>query len=196
VFVPIADPSHPSSAGQLQRLAPPADSHLDRAQELLGDFARFWHAEPDPAERRKLLASLFDHIWQDAGRIVAVKPRSAFAAYFKAIDQARPTPPKGKPKGGVTKAGATGLEPATSGVTGRRSNQLSYAPALRGSVRFLRACAPPQYANQPPRSPSSSIARRRRPSIAARVHASTALPRPVCQGRSPAYVVSSLWQTG
>jgi hypothetical protein len=28
-------------------------------------------------------------------------------------------------------AGATGLEPAASGVTGRRSNQLSYAPARR-----------------------------------------------------------------
>ena len=27
-------------------------------------------------------------------------------------------------------AGATGLEPATSDVTGRRSNQLNYAPNL------------------------------------------------------------------
>jgi hypothetical protein len=29
------------------------------------------------------------------------------------------------------RAGATGLEPATSGVTGRRSNQLNYAPKAR-----------------------------------------------------------------
>ena len=28
-------------------------------------------------------------------------------------------------------AGVTGLEPATSGVTGQRSNQLSYTPAKR-----------------------------------------------------------------
>ena len=36
-------------------------------------------------------------------------------------------------------AGATGLEPATSGVTGRRSNQLSYAPATvdRGVTSYL-----------------------------------------------------------
>jgi hypothetical protein len=40
---------------ELQHLAPPADAHLDRAQELLGDFVAFWCAEPDPAERRKLL---------------------------------------------------------------------------------------------------------------------------------------------
>src|SRR2546423_678956 len=35
---------------------------------------------------------------------------------------------------GASKAGATGLEPATSGVTGRRSNQLNYAPRRRRSV--------------------------------------------------------------
>ena len=34
---------------------------------------------------------------------------------------------------GCRETGATGLEPATSGVTGRRSNQLNYAP-VRAAV--------------------------------------------------------------
>jgi hypothetical protein len=37
------------------------------------------------------------------------------------------------------KTGATGLEPATSGVTGRRSNQLNYAPAREALYRRLRS---------------------------------------------------------
>ena len=37
----------------------------------------------------------------------------------------------GLPDGWVSMARETGLEPATSGVTGRRSNQLSYSPARR-----------------------------------------------------------------
>ncbi len=35
-------------------------------------------------------------------------------------------------------AGPTGLEPATSGVTGRRSNQLNYDPAIVGNFPNLR----------------------------------------------------------
>ena len=34
-----------------------------------------------------------------------------------------------KPRLRKSEAGATGLEPATSGVTGRRSDQLNYTPA-------------------------------------------------------------------
>ena len=37
---------------------------------------------------------------------------------------------------GIKMAGTTGLEPATSDVTGRRSNQLSYVPA-RASLSAL-----------------------------------------------------------
>jgi hypothetical protein len=46
----------------------------------------------------------------------------------------------------VSSTGATGLEPATSGVTGRRSNQLSYAPERVGmaSVAGDRHSSPPR----------------------------------------------------
>jgi hypothetical protein len=40
---------------------------------------------------------------------------------------------------GKLKTGATGLEPAASGVTGRRSNQLSYAPEGGGPEDRVRA---------------------------------------------------------
>ena len=33
-------------------------------------------------------------------------------------------------------AGAAGLEPVTSAVTGQRSNQLSYAPAQNGAAKY------------------------------------------------------------
>ena len=39
-------------------------------------------------------------------------------------------------------AGVTGLEPAASGVTGQRSNQLSYTPKALGS-KWLLTYAPP-----------------------------------------------------
>ena len=35
-------------------------------------------------------------------------------------------------------AGMTGLEPATSGVTGQRSNQLSYTPGILSGVANIK----------------------------------------------------------
>jgi hypothetical protein len=52
---------------------------------VLAGFASFWDREEAPAERHRLLATLFEHIWQDTGRIVSVKPRPAFAPYFIAL---------------------------------------------------------------------------------------------------------------
>ena len=47
-------------------------------------------------------------------------------------------------------AGATGLEPAASGVTGRRSNQLNYHPTVvaRTEVRALRTRGDDEWAVQ------------------------------------------------
>jgi hypothetical protein len=72
---------------ELERIGPPLDPQIERADAILRDFARFWEVEPKAAERRKLIASLFDRVWQDEGRIVAVKPREPFLRYFQLADE-------------------------------------------------------------------------------------------------------------
>jgi DNA invertase Pin-like site-specific DNA recombinase len=73
---------------ELQRLGPPADPAIDQAKEVLADFARFWDLEDQPAERRKLLLSLFEQVWAKEGQIVAIQPHEAFQPYFQATQQA------------------------------------------------------------------------------------------------------------
>jgi hypothetical protein len=89
---------------ELARHTPP----IDQAEAL---FAGFWDDEPSLLERRNLIATLLDRVWQDGGTIVAVRPRQPFLRYFRTMQRLN-TPP------GCQKR-ATGLEPATSGVTGR-----------------------------------------------------------------------------
>jgi hypothetical protein len=60
---------------ELERLAPPADPQLAEAENLLANFGSFWDREDSPAERHRLLVTLFESVWQ-------VKPRSAFVPYF------------------------------------------------------------------------------------------------------------------
>jgi hypothetical protein len=70
---------------EVERLGPPIDPDIARAEALLDDFAQFWTIEAAPGERHKLLAQLFDRVWQDSGNIVAVKPRAPFARYFQTV---------------------------------------------------------------------------------------------------------------
>jgi site-specific DNA recombinase len=72
---------------ELERLTPPADPQLSEAEQVLTDFSSFWEREHAPAERHRLLATLFEQVWQDDGRVVAIKPQPAFAAYFQAYCQ-------------------------------------------------------------------------------------------------------------
>jgi hypothetical protein len=115
--MPKAPELHPE---ELSRTRPPFEPQLEEAEELLADFGRVWTLEDDPAKRRRLIASLFDRVWQDGGAIVAVKPREAFLRYFKTADQLA----RRRERSAVSKAGATGLEPATSGVTGHFGGSL------------------------------------------------------------------------
>jgi hypothetical protein len=72
---------------ELQRQGPPAKPAIDRAKALLNEFPRFWEIETQPAERRKLLLSLFEQIWAQNGQIVAVQPHDDFLPYFQATQQ-------------------------------------------------------------------------------------------------------------
>jgi site-specific DNA recombinase len=72
---------------ELQRLGPPAEPAIDRARAILDDFRHFWDLETQPAERRKLLLSLFEQVWAQEGQIVAVQPHDAFLPYFEAVQQ-------------------------------------------------------------------------------------------------------------
>ncbi|MGD0713273.1 MAG: hypothetical protein ABSB24_03690 [Gaiellaceae bacterium] len=85
---------------ELSRHAPPIDPALAQAEALLQDFTHFWDEEPSPLERRKLIATLLDRVWQDGGRIVAARPRQAFARYFRTMQRLNTPPSRRGVKGG------------------------------------------------------------------------------------------------
>jgi hypothetical protein len=75
---------------EVQRLGiAAADPGIDRARALFDDFASFWEIETEPSERRKLLLSLFEQVWAQEGRIVAVQPHEDFVPYFQAATRCR-----------------------------------------------------------------------------------------------------------
>src|SRR5215475_7537458 len=79
-------------------------------------------------------------------------------------------------------AGATGLEPAASGVTGRRSNQLSYAPISPRIGEALVYCTPPGKVNRSLRPAFTLRAPAQEPSLASRRRSALAC-RAVARGQ-------------
>jgi hypothetical protein len=95
--------------------------------------------------RRKLLAKLFQAIWQKDGQIVAVRPQPGLTPYFTAIREAqedRLKDPKGDPDSEVTKAGARGFEPgrAVRALLGGSARMPTYR---RTSPRILTSAPLP-----------------------------------------------------
>jgi hypothetical protein len=42
----------------------------------------FWRRESDPAAKLQLLARIFERVWLDDQRVVAVQPKTPFAPFF------------------------------------------------------------------------------------------------------------------
>jgi hypothetical protein len=67
---------------ELAALAPTASPNIDLAGRVLDDFGVFWRVEDDPEAKRELLHLIFERVWLDERRIVAVRPKVAFAPFF------------------------------------------------------------------------------------------------------------------
>jgi site-specific DNA recombinase len=68
---------------ELADLAPDPIPDLEQARKVLDDFGIFWRLETDPDAKRQLLGLLFEKVWLDERRVVAVQPKPAFAPFFR-----------------------------------------------------------------------------------------------------------------
>jgi hypothetical protein len=74
---------------ELSALAPQPLPDLDHAQQVLEDFTVFWEKETEPAAKRQFLSLIFEGVWLEANRVVAVQPKPPFLPFFK---ERRPNP--------------------------------------------------------------------------------------------------------
>jgi hypothetical protein len=68
---------------ELTEVAPQPLPELSQAERVLNDFSIFWRHEADLDAKRQLLQLVFERVWLDNGRVVAVRPKHAFAPFFQ-----------------------------------------------------------------------------------------------------------------
>ncbi len=76
---------------ELTALTPAPIPDLDQAQRVLEDFTIFWKRETDPAAKRQFLTLIFENVWLDHDRVIAVQPKPAFLAFFQHDHHPQPT---------------------------------------------------------------------------------------------------------
>jgi hypothetical protein len=93
---------------------------------VLKDFSIFWREERDHDSKRQFLSLVFEGVWLDERRVVAVQPKPAFLAYFEAqagSNMAAHPARQGRPTGqGWVQGGSDGS--AKSGSDGTRTRDL------------------------------------------------------------------------
>jgi Recombinase zinc beta ribbon domain len=117
---------------ELSALAPEPIPDLDQARKVLEDFTIFWQQEADPAAKRQFLSLIFEGVWLDADRVVAVQPKPPFLPFFENQRQ------KSAPAAGVkygSDGGRTRLRHHRSRF-GLGSHNAGHQPGRRG----LGAC--------------------------------------------------------
>jgi hypothetical protein len=69
---------------ELTALAPDPLPDLHQARKVLEDFTLFWQKETDPDAKRRFLSLIFEGVWLDESRVVAVQPKPSFLPFFEA----------------------------------------------------------------------------------------------------------------
>jgi hypothetical protein len=68
---------------ELSALTPAPIPDVDQAQAVLEDFTIFCEREADSTAKRRLLSLIFDNVWLDQDRVVAVQPQAPFLPFFQ-----------------------------------------------------------------------------------------------------------------
>jgi hypothetical protein len=85
---------HGTLEAGLGSLAPQPLPDLDHAQQVLEDFTLFWETETDPAAKRQFLSLIFQGVWLEDNRVVAVQPKPPFLPSSR-IGAQNPLPARG-----------------------------------------------------------------------------------------------------
>ena len=103
---------------ELVALAPQPIPDLDQARMVLEDFTIFWTNEADPAAKRQFLSLIFESVWLDQDRVVAVQPKPSFLPFFE-----HRRPPQARETAGV-RYGSDGGRVRSLPIEASRSGRL------------------------------------------------------------------------